>query len=106
MKVRVLSSVADYTDGRERFAGREGEVTRPPAGRYMAVEEDPWVQGEIREHAYTVRFDDGDEAVFLSNELESDEMEMPEFRQIEGPSFGGLDSVSTSEEAVVTEVAE
>lgn len=98
MKVKVRPELARLTDGRQRFAGREGVVERAPMGR-LAATDDPLVPGEHFEHAYEVRFDDGDEAIFLGNELEGDGVIA--FRALEGPAFGGRETGGASEGAHV-----
>ena len=98
MKVKVRAELASLTDGRERFAGRVGVVERAPMGR-LAATEDPLVPGEHFEHAYEVRFDDGDEAIFLGNELEGDGI--VDFRPLDGPAFGGREEAGASEGARV-----
>ena len=101
MKVKVRAELAELTDGRERFAGREGIVERAPMGR-LAATDDPLVAGEHFEHAYEVRFDDGDEAIFLGNELEGEGV--VDFRPLEGPAFGGREAAVSRENASVEEL--
>ena len=115
LRVSVKPELAGLTDGRERFAGREGIVERPPAGRLAQHPDDPLLPGEQFEHAYTVKFDDGDEAVFLAGELEGPTggyvggqflTLAPEYRELSGPAFGGKDAGASTESASVKVVTE
>jgi hypothetical protein len=111
MKVRVKTHLSQLTDGRERFAGREGDVHHAPAGRIDQDEGSPTF-GQHHEHAYTVHFPgDGDHAVFLGHELERVDGEaLPEFREL--PERATADAGARgsagrlSEQASVTEVDE
>ena len=99
MKVKVRAELASLTDGRERFAGKEGLVERAPFGRLAADPENPTLPGEHFEHAYEVRFSDGDEAVFLGSELEGEGVSP--FQALKGPAFGGREAAASAEAATV-----
>lgn len=99
MKVKVKAELSKLTDGRERFAGRSGVVERPAAGRMAQHPTDDLLPGEHHEHAYEVRFSDGDEAMFLGSELEGEGV--VDFKPLKGAAFGGRDSASGNESAVV-----
>lgn len=108
MKVRVKQALADLTDGRERFAGLEGEVRRPPAGRLDTTEGSPTF-GQHFEHAYEVWFADGDHSVFLCHELEGDDLpewrDFPAHAEQAAAEEGGQRTAGTiAESATVTEV--
>ncbi len=98
VKVKVRPEVGELTDGRARFAGREGTIERAPLGRLAAVTGTA-LPGEHFEHAYEVRFDDGDEAIFTAQELEGEGLVA--FRPLEGTLFGAKDAGSISESAIV-----
>lgn len=90
MKVKVKPELSKLTDGRERFAGRPGVVERAPMGRMAQHPTDDLLPGDHFEHAYEVRFADGDEAIFLGSELEG--AEVVDFKPLKGPAFGGRDA--------------
>ena len=100
MKVKVLAKVKALTDGRERFAGRAGEVVRPPHGRLVE-------SGGGLEHveaAYEVRFEDGDEAVFGADELEGEGL----LRHVEAggrPVVGAREAAAAGDAASVKKVS-
>lgn len=107
MKVKVKQELDSLTDGRERFAGKSGVVTRAPIGRLgvgknEAGEDDFGVPGELFEAAYEVDFKDGEQATFLAHELEGEGL--LEHKAVVGPIFGGKDAASAGEGASVKEV--
>lgn len=102
MKVKVKLELSKLTDGRERFAGKSGVVERAPMGRMAQHPEDDLLPGDQFEHAYEVRFADGDEAIFLGSELEGPEV--VDFKPLKGPAFGGRDAGSGADGGRVTVV--
>lgn len=108
--VKVKAELSKLTDGRERFAGREGTIDhRAPIGKILKVGEDA-DGNDINQHfdaAYEVRFEDGDEATFLSNELEGEDLiEHVPSEDFTPPTSGKTDGGSATEKATVVEVSE